>query len=286
MWHYPEFDPVLVSIGPLSIHWYALSYLVGISLVWWSLGRRAKARGLAWNDEQISDMIFYGMLGVILGGRIGYVVFYGWQNLVQDPLSLFRVWEGGMSFHGGMLGVLFAMYLYGRRLGRGFFAVTDFIAPSVPIALGCGRIGNFINGELPGRVTDMPWAAIYPGEVVGRHPSSLYQAFAEGVVLFAVLWLFSRRPRPPVTTSGMFLIAYGLLRLTTEFFRTPDSQLMFVAFDWMTMGQLLSLPMVVLGLGFIYYGYQQAPAVTTTVTKTRASKKPKKPKKPKRDAQH
>ena len=252
MWHYPEFDPVLVSIGPLSIHWYALSYLVGISLVWWSLGRRAKARGLAWNDEQISDMIFYGMLGVILGGRIGYVVFYGWQNLVQDPLSLFRVWEGGMSFHGGMLGVLFAMYLYGRRLGRGFFAVTDFIAPSVPIALGCGRIGNFINGELPGRVTDMPWAAIYPGEVVGRHPSSLYQAFAEGVVLFAVLWLFSRRPRPPVTTSGMFLIAYGLLRLTTEFFRTPDSQLMFVAFDWMTMGQLLSLPMVVLGLGFIY----------------------------------
>ena len=283
MWHYPEFDPVLVSIGPLSIHWYALSYLVGISLVWWSLGRRAKARGLAWNDEQISDMIFYGMLGVILGGRIGYVVFYGWQNLVQDPLSLFRVWEGGMSFHGGMLGVLFAMYLYGRRLGRGFFAVTDFIAPSVPIALGCGRIGNFINGELPGRVTDMPWAAIYPGEVVGRHPSSLYQAFAEGVVLFAVLWLFSRRPRPPVTTSGMFLIAYGLLRLTTEFCRTPDSQLMFVAFDWMTMGQLLSLPMVVLGLGFIYYGYQQAPVVTTTATKTKTSKKPKKPK---RDAQH
>lgn len=283
MWHYPEFDPVLVSIGPLSIHWYALSYLVGISLVWWSLGRRAKARGLAWNDEQISDMIFYGMLGVILGGRMGYVVFYGWQNLVQDPLSLFRVWEGGMSFHGGMLGVLFAMYLYGRRLGRGFFAVTDFIAPSVPIALGCGRIGNFINGELPGRVTDMPWAAIYPGEVVGRHPSSLYQAFAEGVVLFAVLWLFSRRPRPPVTTSGMFLIAYGLLRLTTEFFRTPDSQLMFVAFDWMTMGQLLSLPMVVLGLGFIYYGYQQAPVVTTTATKTKTSKKPKKPK---RDAQH
>ena len=283
MWHYPEFDPVLVSIGPLSIHWYALSYLVGISLVWWSLGRRAKARGLAWNDEQISDMIFYGMLGVILGGRIGYVVFYGWQNLVHDPLSLFRVWEGGMSFHGGMLGVLFAMYLYGRRLGRGFFAVTDFIAPSVPIALGCGRIGNFINGELPGRVTDMPWAAIYPGEVVGRHPSSLYQAFAEGVVLFAVLWLFSRRPRPPVTTSGMFLIAYGLLRLTTEFFRTPDSQLMFVAFDWMTMGQLLSLPMVVLGLGFIYYGYQQAPVVTTKATKTKTSKKPKKPK---RDAQH
>ena len=283
MWHYPEFDPVLVSIGPLSIHWYALSYLVGISLVWWSLGRRAKARGLAWNDEQISDMIFYGMLGVILGGRIGYVVFYGWQSLVHDPLSLFRVWEGGMSFHGGMLGVLFAMYLFGRRLGRGFFAVTDFIAPSVPIALGCGRIGNFINGELPGRVTDMPWAAIYPGEVVGRHPSSLYQAFAEGVVLFAVLWLFSRRPRPPVTTSGMFLIAYGLLRLTTEFFRTPDSQLMFVAFDWMTMGQLLSLPMVVLGLGFIYYGYQQAPVVTTTATKTKTSKKPKKPK---RDAQH
>jgi phosphatidylglycerol:prolipoprotein diacylglycerol transferase len=284
MWHYPEFDPVLVSIGPLSIHWYALSYLVGISLVWWSLGRRAKAQGLDWNDEQISDMIFYGMLGVILGGRIGYMFFYGWQGLVQEPLSVFRVWEGGMSFHGGMLGVLIAMYLYGRRLGRGFFAVTDFIAPSVPIALGCGRIGNFINGELPGRVTDVPWAAIYPGDMVGRHPSSLYQAFAEGAVLFAVLWLFSRRLKPPVATSGMFLIAYGLLRFTTEFFRTPDSQLMFVAFDWMTMGQLLSLPMVILGLCFIYYGYRHAPLVTTSVATT--ATKTKKFKKPKRDAQH
>ena len=257
MWHYPVLDPVLISIGPVSIHWYALSYLVGISLVWWSLGQRARAQALAWNDEQISDMIFYGVLGVILGGRIGYMLFYGWQSLAADPLSLFRVWEGGMSFHGGLLGVLVAMYFYGWQQGRGFIGVTDYIAPSVPIALGCGRIGNFINGELPGRVTEVPWAAIYPGEALGRHPSSLYQAFSEGVVLFAIMWLFSRRSRPPFAISGMFLTTYGGLRFLTEFFREPDRHLMFIAFDWMTMGQLLSLPMIALGVSFLFYSYHK-----------------------------
>ena len=257
MWHYPEFDPVLVSLGPLSIHWYALSYLVGIVIVWWSLGRRSRAHDMGWSDEQVSDMIFYGVLGVILGGRLGYMLFYGWQSLAADPFSLFRVWEGGMSFHGGLLGVLTAMYLFGRHVGRGFFAVTDFIAPSIPIALGCGRIGNFINGELPGRVTNVPWAAIYPGDIVGRHPSSLYQAFSEGVLLFSLLWLFTRRSRPIMAVSGVFLIGYGGVRFCTEFFREPDRHLMFIAFEWMTMGQLLSLPMIALGVGFVIYSYRK-----------------------------
>ncbi|MDA7772433.1 prolipoprotein diacylglyceryl transferase, partial [Pseudomonadales bacterium] len=176
MWHYPQFDPVAISLGPVSIHWYALSYLIGISLVWWQLGQRSRKHKLGWSEEQISDMVFYSMFGIILGGRIGYMAFYGWQGIIDDPLRIVRVWEGGMSYHGGMLGVFLAMYLYGRKIDKTFFQITDFIAPSIPIALCCGRIGNFINGELPGRVTEVPWAAIYPGDIVGRHPSSLYQA--------------------------------------------------------------------------------------------------------------
>lgn len=261
MWSYPQFDPVLISLGPLKIHWYAISYLVGIGLVWWTLGRRGPAARPAWSAEQLSDALFYGVLGVILGGRIGYMVFYGWQGLLDNPLNLFKVWQGGMSFHGGLLGVLIAMYVYGLRNGRSFFSVTDYIAPSIPLALGCGRIGNFINGELPGRITEVPWAVIYPGESVGRHPSSLYQAFAEGVVLFALLWWFSRRPRPQMAVSGMFLMGYGGLRFITEFFRQPDSHLNFIAFNWMTMGQILCLPMLALGLSFIVYGYRHQPAV-------------------------
>ncbi|MCB1646690.1 MAG: prolipoprotein diacylglyceryl transferase [Pseudomonadales bacterium] len=253
MWHYPQFDPVAISLGPLKIHWYALSYLIGIGIVWWHLGYRNRRRELGWTDDQISDIVTYAVFGVILGGRIGYMLFYGWETLVNEPSALFRVWQGGMSFHGGLLGVLLAMMLYGRRHQKTFFQMTDFIAPSVPIALGCGRIGNFINGELPGRVTDVPWAAIYPGDTIGRHPSSLYQAFAEGVVLFTLLWLFTLKPRPRVATSGVFLMGYGTLRFCTEFFREPDAHLMYVAFDWMTQGQLLSLPMIILGLGMVIY---------------------------------
>jgi phosphatidylglycerol:prolipoprotein diacylglycerol transferase len=284
MWNYPEIDPVAISLGPISIHWYALSYLVGISIVWWHFThrakkarhepRRSKAKSktsqtkaapatvllsedglLRLSDEHISDMIFYGVLGVILGGRIGYMLFYGQQELIENPLALFAIWKGGMSFHGGMLGVGLAALFFAWKENVTFFHVTDFVVPSIPIALGTGRIGNFINAELPGRIADVPWAVIYPGEVIARHPSSLYQATLEGPVLFFIMWLFTLKSRPLVSTTGMFLLAYGCLRFTTEFFRQPDSHLGFVAFDWLTTGQLLSVPMVLFGAGMIAYGY-------------------------------
>lgn len=256
MWHYPRIDPVLVHIGPLSIHWYAISYLVGISLVWWVLTRRARADDIAWNEEQLSDLLFYLVLGVIVGGRLGYMLFYDMPDLLANPLSLFKVWEGGMSFHGGMLGVFAGMFVYARRNGRAFFDVSDYIAPGIPLALGCGRLGNFANTELPGRITDVPWAVIFPGEAVGRHPSSLYQALLEGPFLFTVMWLFSAKPRPRMAVSGLFLIGYGSLRVFSEFFRQPDPQLGFIAFGWLTMGQLLSVPMILFGIAFLVYSYR------------------------------
>lgn len=297
MWNYPQFDPVAISLGPIDIHWYALSYLVGIGAVWWHLLSKVKAQAIdgtssskkvdskegasktarakknssgkaakkrakniapaLWTDEQISDMIFYGVFGVILGGRIGYVLFYGREALIQDPFSALKIWQGGMSFHGGLLGVIIAILVFCRVHKKTLPQVMDFAAPSIPIALGTGRLGNFINGELPGRVTDVPWAAIYPGESVGRHPSSLYQAFLEGVVLFTILWLFSRRPKPNMAVSSMFLLAYGCLRFISEFFREPDVHMGFVVFDWLTTGQLLSTPMILLGLGMLVYSYRQ-----------------------------
>lgn len=275
MWQYPQFDPVAISLGPIQIHWYALSYLIGIAIVWWHFGYRNRAAGVAveargkkhpakivtpWTEEQLSDLIFYGVLGVILGGRIGYMLFYGADQLLDNPLNLFRIWEGGMSFHGGMLGVFIGMYWFSRKVGKSFFQVSDFVAPGVPIALGCGRIGNFINGELPGRITDVPWAVIFPGESIGRHPSSLYQAMLEGPVLFVLLWLFTRKTRPTMATSGMFLLGYGCLRFVSEFLRRPDLHMGdegFIAFNWLTTGQLLSLPMVGIGALFIAWSYRQ-----------------------------
>ncbi len=252
MWDYPQLDPVALSLGPISIHWYAISYLVGIGLVWWTVLLRIKRHKLDWTDEQFSDLLFYCVLGVILGGRLGYVLFYGMENLLADPTSIFRVWQGGMSFHGGFIGVMLGAWYYGHRNKRTFFSMMDMIAPSIPLALGCGRIGNFINGELPGRVTEVSWAVIYPGEILGRHPSSLYQALLEGPVLFAFLWWFASKPRAPMAVSGMFLIGYGSLRILSEFFREPDAHMGFLMFDWVTAGQLLSLPMVIIGIGFFF----------------------------------
>lgn len=257
MWHYPNLDPVAISLGPISIHWYAISYLVGIGLVWWTLGYRNRHYASGYSDEEVSDLVFFAVLGVLLGGRIGYMLFYGMENLMANPASALRVWEGGMSFHGGLIGVLLGVLWFARKTGRTFFQITDFIAPSIPIALGCGRIGNFINAELPGRVTEVPWGLVYPGEVVARHPSSLYQAMLEGPVLFALLWVFAMKPRPVMAVSGLFLVGYGLLRIFSETFRLPDSHLGFVLFDQVTQGQLLSLPMVLLGAGFIAYSYYQ-----------------------------
>lgn len=258
---YPDIDPVAISLGPLKIYWYGLMYLIGFACAWWLGNLRAKKSNGQWQPEHIADIIFYAAMGVILGGRFGYVIFYNFDYFLQDPLWLFRVWEGGMSFHGGLLGVILAMILYGRKFNKGFFQITDFIAPLVPVGLGAGRIGNFIGGELWGRVSDVPWAMIFPRDPsqLPRHPSQLYQFALEGLVLFTLLWWFSAKPRPRMAVSGLFLLIYGLARILVEFVREPDSQLGFIAFDWLTMGQLLSLPMVLLGAALIVYGYRHNP---------------------------
>jgi phosphatidylglycerol:prolipoprotein diacylglycerol transferase len=252
---YPNIDSLAFSIGPLKVHWYGLMYLFGFVGAWIYGIQRSKREDLDWSRKQVEDVIFYGALGVILGGRLGYTLFYGWDVFIDDPLSIFYIWKGGMSFHGGMLGVFLAMYIYARKSGKAFFEVTDFIAPWVPIGLGAGRIGNFINGELVGRVADpdLPWAMVFPFvDQLPRHPSQLYQALTEGLLLFLILWWYSSKPRPRMAVSGVFMICYGGFRFTTEFFRTPDAHLGFIAFDWLTMGQLLSLPMVIVGV-FLFY---------------------------------
>lgn len=251
MLHYPHIDPVAVSLGPVAVHWYGLMYLLGFLAAWW-LGRvRAARPGSGWRREEPADLLFYGAVGVVLGGRLGYVVFYDLGAYVQDPLAILQVWRGGMSFHGGFLGVLVAMAVYARRSGRGFFQVTDFIAPLVPPGILAGRIGNFINGELWGGPTDLPWGMVVGGPYWGevpRHPSQLYEAALEGLALFLILWFYSRRPRPTMAVSGLFLVGYGVFRFLVEFVRVPDAHIGYIAFGWLTLGQALSLPMVVFGV--------------------------------------
>jgi phosphatidylglycerol:prolipoprotein diacylglycerol transferase len=259
MLKYPAIDPVAIAIGPLKIHWYGLTYLVGFVAGWW-LGRlRTRKPWSPINQEQMDDLLFYLALGVILGGRFGYVIFYNFDLFLADPLWLFRVWEGGMSFHGGLLGVMFAMWWYGRKVGTGFWKIADFVAPLVPVGLGAGRIGNFINGELWGKPTDVPWAMVFPTapDTLARHPSQLYQFALEGVALFAILWWFSAKPRPRMAVSGMFLIFYGIFRFLVEFVREPDPQLGYLAFNWLTMGQVLSTPMILAGIGLMLVAYRR-----------------------------
>ena len=265
---FPEINPVAVEIGPLKVHWYGIMYLVGFAAAWWLGTRRARQPDSGWTPEQLSDLIFYGALGAVLGGRIGYTIFYVGEKFIADPLMIFRVWEGGMSFHGGFLGVLFAMFIYAQKQKRRFFDVMDFLAPLSSIGLGAGRVGNFINGELWGRVTDVPWGMVFPGAGdQPRHPSQLYEFFLEGVVLFFIVWFFSAKKRPRMAVSGVFALCYGLFRFTVEFFRQPDSFLNFIAFNWLTMGQLLSMPMIILGIVLLWLAYNKnAPEQTTAHT--------------------
>ncbi|QRN02496.1 prolipoprotein diacylglyceryl transferase [Legionella sp. MW5194] len=246
---FPSIDPVAFSIGPLQVHWYGLMYLLGFVMAWLLAHWRAKRYALDWSSEQISDLIFYAAIGVILGGRLGYMLFYGTQQLLANPLSLFRLWEGGMSFHGGLLGVMVALALFARKTKKTFLQVGDFIAPLVPLGLAAGRAGNFINGELWGRVTTVPWAMVFPhSDGLPRHPSQLYELGLEGIALFILLWWYASRPRPTGRVSALFLIGYAMSRMVVEFFRVPDVQLGYLALGWLTMGQLLSIPMLILGL--------------------------------------
>ncbi len=267
MLQYPQIDPVALHLGPLKIHWYGLMYLAGFAAVWFLGKRRCQRSDAPVNQDQLADLIFYGALGVILGGRFGYVFFYNFDRFVADPLWLFKIWEGGMSFHGGLMGVIVAMFWYARTLGKTFFQITDFLAPLVPFGLGAGRIGNFIGGELWGRETDVAWAMVFPNDPLqlARHPSQLYQFALEGVVFFTVLWWFSSRPRPAMAVSGLFLACYGLFRVLVEFVREPDAHIGYLAWGWVTMGQLLSLPMIALGIAMMVLAYRRQSVSASSV---------------------
>jgi phosphatidylglycerol:prolipoprotein diacylglycerol transferase len=256
---YPQIDPVAIALGPLKIHWYGLMYLIGIGGAWWLASRRVNAFAPSWNKDKLSDMVFWVAMGVILGGRLGYVLFYDLAAYIAEPAKMLRIWEGGMSFHGGFIGVMLASWWFGKRNGKSFFELMDFIAPLVPIGLGAGRIGNFINAELWGKATDLPWAMVFPTDPqqLARHPSQLYQFALEGLALFAILWFYSRKPRPTMAVSGMFALSYGIFRFIVEFVRVPDTQLGYLAGGWLTMGQVLSLPMILVGIGLIWFAYHR-----------------------------
>ena len=278
--NYPIFlDSEIFSAGPVTIRWYGLMYVLAF-VVCYLLGMyRANQAGSAFQKPVVYDIVFYGVIGAIIGGRVGYAMFYGTDLLLANPLWIFKIWEGGMSFHGGLLGVALALWIYGRRRKHHFLDVSDFMAPLVPIGLGFGRIGNYINIELPGRITDSFLGVHFPCSAVRtlnplcfgewetqtRHLSSLYQAAAEGVALFLIVWLFSMRHRARGAVSGVFLIAYGMLRILTECFRHPDPGLGYIASEWLTMGQLLSIPMVLFGAYlWFFYAKHQSPQVDNT----------------------
>ncbi|MGH8027508.1 MAG: prolipoprotein diacylglyceryl transferase [Pseudoxanthomonas sp.] len=284
-----QIDPIALSLGPLKIHWYGLMYLLAFASAWWLGRQRILAGRLPGVDMNgLSDLAFYGMLGVVLGGRIGYILFYSFGAFLDNPLMIFKVWEGGMSFHGGLLGVMAAALWWTRKQKMHFFDTMDFVAPLVPAGLGFGRIGNFIGAELWGKYTQAGWGVIFPStdpnviklglnaaqlqaqyaagalDKFARHPSQLYQAFLEGLVMFCALWWFSRKPRPRYAVSGMFALLYGVFRFLVEFVRVPDEGIGYLAFGWLTMGQLLSLPLIVLGL-FLFWLSRRSPTLQPVV---------------------
>lgn len=258
---HPGFDPVAIALGPLQIHWYGLSYLAGFGLFWWIQVKRLAlphVREAGWTKNEISDVLFTGIMGVILGGRVGYVLFYSFSDFLANPLYLIKIWEGGMSFHGGLIGVLVAQLWHARKYQRRWWEIMDFIAVAVPVGLLTGRIGNFINAELWGRVTDVPWGVVFPhAGPQPRHASQLYEAALEGAVLLVILLWFARKPRPMMAASGLFLVGYGVARTFVEFFRTPDAHIGFLAGGWLTMGMLLSAPMWGAGLIIMVLAYRR-----------------------------
>lgn len=269
-----DFDPVLLNLGPVKIHWYAITYLIGFALFILLGNYQVKKGGSNWTKEQVSDFLFYGAIGVIFGGRIGWVLFYNDTSIFDDPLLPFKVQDGGMSFHGGLLGVIIAIYYFHRKTSKRFFEIADFIAPLCALGIGSVRIGNFINGELWGRLSQKPWAMIFPDSLpsqfwdksaeqltelnkqglldqYARHPSPLYEAFLEGLITFIIVWVVAKYAKRPGVVSGCFLLCYGMSRFIVEFFRQPDENRGFIAFDWMTMGQILTLPILLFGILFI-----------------------------------
>jgi phosphatidylglycerol:prolipoprotein diacylglycerol transferase len=270
---YPEIDPVLIAFGPVKIHWYGMMYLIAFASVWWLGKRRAVQPHSIIRLDQIDDLVFYGALGAVLGGRIGSVFFYNIDSFINDPLYLFRIWQGGMSFHGGFIGVLVAMEWYRRKIGCSFFQLTDFIAPLIPLGLAAGRFGNFINAELWGAPGTVPWAMklsceqFPPDRYVDfagplcfspRHPTQLYEMLLEGLLLFILLWLISAKPKPVMTVSGYFLLLYGIMRTAVEFIRLPDAHIGFLLnTDWLTKGIVLSVPMIIFGAAFIIFAHRK-----------------------------
>jgi len=250
---YPDIDPVAIAIGPVKVHWYGLMYVLGFIAGWWLARRRAALPGSTWKPADVDDLIFFAAVGVIAGGRLGWMLFYGFDNLRADPLAFIRVWEGGMSFHGGLIGVMIAVAWFARRSGRHVADVFDFTAPLPAVGLCAGRIGNFINGELWGKPTGLPWGMLVDGRVL--HPSQLYEAALEGVLLFAVIWWFTSRPRPRFAPSGLFLTLYAVFRMAVELVRVPDADIGYLAFGWLTMGQVLSLPVLAAGLWMLAFAY-------------------------------
>ena len=246
----PEIDPIAIQIGPFAIRWYGITWLAAFSTIYYLINKFQKDIDV----NQTSDLMFYSLLGAILGGRVGYILFYSFDQFLANPLSIFAIWEGGLSFHGGLLGVLVSCYWLSKKWKMGFFWLMDRVAPYVPPGLGFVRLGNFLNSELLGRPTEVSWGVIFPSDPLGlvRHPSQLYQAFGEGVLLFIYMLIIAKRPKPTMSISGHFLIGYGFIRFSTEFFRTPDQHIGFVL-DFLTRGQILSFPMIVIGLFLIYY---------------------------------
>lgn len=278
---HPNIDPVAFSVGPISVHWYGIMYLLAFATAWWLALQRAKRPDSPLAPKQIEDLIVYGALGVVLGGRFGYVFFYNFETWLQDPLWLFRIWEGGMSFHGGLLGVVVANVIYCRRIGIKFPELMDFVAVIVAPGLGFGRLGNFIGQELWGRPTDVAWGMVFQKdpEALVRHPSQLYQAFLEGIVLFAIVYWFARKPRPRLAISALFVMVYGICRFGVEFVREPDAHIQELIFGWMTRGQLLTIPMILIGLGVFIWAYTRGFGVAPALKQSNNSSSKKEHKK-------